>query len=218
MNEQIVYLIRHGSPRYPVDQLGRKLVYGPAASLTDEGIVESKRLAGSILQREGAPFEILVTSPYMRAEQTAEILACVMGIDMVWKDNRLQDTRSTWEGSLVEDFMTMFYEGKTFDDPHTLETLEELGERMEAAYNEIMIQSEGKRIGIVSHGDPIRALWYRLYNPQAKYPSYPTLTKMIGLDAAEGLRLRINPDGRLEPNMEILTGELAAPCRSLLQS
>ena len=63
MNEQIVYLIRHGSPRYPVDQQGRKLVCGPTAGLTDEGRVNSERLACRILQREGSPLEILVTSP-----------------------------------------------------------------------------------------------------------------------------------------------------------
>jgi len=206
MNEQIVYLIRHGSSQYPVDQLGRKLIYGPTSALTDEGIMKSKRLACSILKREGAPLDVLVTSPYTRAEQTAEMLACVMEMKMITKDERLRDTRSMWEGALVDDFLTTFREGKTFDDPHTQETLEELGERMKAAYNEVMTHYRGKRIGMISHGDPIRALWFRLYHPQGKYPPYLELTKMISLGTAEGIRLQIDPGGKFATNLEIIAG------------
>jgi broad specificity phosphatase PhoE len=205
MNAQIVYLIRHGAPLYPVDGLGRRLVYGPGAGLTDEGLAHSARLARRLRQREGAPLEALVSSPYTRAAQTAAILARAMGLNTVTQDDRLQDTRSTWEGLLADDFMATFRAGKTFDDPHTLETLAELGERMLAAYNEIMVHFAGKRIGLISHGDPIRALYFRLYHPQEAYPPYLELTKKISLGAAEGIRLQINPRGRLEPNIEIIS-------------
>ena len=77
---------------------------------------------------------------------------------------------------------------------------------MKAAYNDILTHYEEKNIGIISHGDPIRALWFRLYNLQGKYPSYLELTEMISLGAAEGIRLQINPSGRLESNMEIIAG------------
>jgi ribonuclease H / adenosylcobalamin/alpha-ribazole phosphatase len=207
VNEQIIYLIRHGPPAYPVDQLGRKLIYGPAAGLTAEGILKSERLARSILQREGSPLDILVTSPYARAEQTAAVLAGVMGASIVVKDDRLRDTRSRWEGTLVDDFMRTFYAGKTFDDPHTLETMDELGRRMKAAYDEIRTRYGSEKIGIVSHGDPIRALWFRLHDPQGPYPPYPELTKMIGLGSAEGLRLQIDAGGALGSDREIIGGE-----------
>ena len=207
MNDQIIYLIRHGSPQYPVDQLGRRLVYGPKARLTEEGIVKSAHLARNILQREGTTLEVLVTSPYARAEQTATIIAREMEINTVTKDDRLRDTHSTWEGVLVDDFMAKFIQGKTFDDPHTLETVEELGERMKAALDDVMTHFEGKSIGLVSHGDPIRALYFRLFNPQGKYPLYSELSKMISLDAAQGVRIKINSSGSLEPNMEIISSD-----------
>lgn len=207
MNEQIIYLIRHGPPQYPVDATGRKLIYGPAAGLTDEGILKSEGLARSILRREGSPLEILVTSPYTRAEQTAAVLARVMGAKTVVKDDRLRDTRSSWEGILVDDFMRTFYEGKTFEDPHTLETMEELGRRMKAAYDEIRSRYGREKIGIVSHGDPIRALWFRLHDPQGPYPQYPELTRMIGLGSAEGLRLQIDASGGLGSEQEIIGRE-----------
>ncbi len=206
MNAQVVYLIRHGSPLYPLDQQGRRLIYGPTAGLTDEGMAESARLAHRIQQREGYPLDVFVTSPYTRAAQTAAILAREMGVNAVTQDDRLRDARSTWEGILVDDFMKTFHEGKTFDDPHTLETLEELGERMQAAYYEIMTRFPGKSIGLISHGDPIRALYFRLFNPQGKFPPYIELTKMISLGKAEGVRIQINPNDGLEPKMETISG------------
>jgi ribonuclease H / adenosylcobalamin/alpha-ribazole phosphatase len=207
MDQQIIYLIRHGSPQYPIDPTGRKLIYGPTAGLTGEGMLQCERLARRILQREGAPLDVLVTSPYTRAEETATILAKVMGTSAIVKDDRLRDTRSRWEGTLVDDFMRTFYAGKTFDDPHTLETLDELGRRTKAAYDEIRTRYGSEKIGIVSHGDPIRALWFRLHDLQGKYPPYLELTKMIGLGSAEGLRLQIDGSGALGSNQEVIAGK-----------
>ncbi|MBN2393186.1 MAG: histidine phosphatase family protein [Anaerolineae bacterium] len=206
MNEQVVYLIRHGTPLHPVDQQGRQLVYGPTAGLTEKGVAQCKRLAHRIMEREGSALAVLLASPYARTQQTAKILAGEMNVRMVMTDDRLRDTRSTWEGVLLDDFLTVFSEGKAFDDPHTLETLDDLGERMKAAYDAIVARFDGKSIGIVSHGDPIRALCFRLYNPQVHYPPYLELTKMISLSPAEGIRIQSGPDGRQGPDIEIISG------------
>ena len=207
MDEQILYLIRHGSPQYPIDPSGRKLIYGPTAGLTGEGRLQCERLARRILEREGSPLDVLVTSPYTRAEETASILARVMGTSVVVKEDRLRDTRSSWAGTLADDFMQTFYAGMTFADPRTLETMAELGERMKAAYDEIRARYGKEKVGIVSHGDPIRALWFRLHDPKGAYPPYLELTKMIGLGAAEGLRLQIEASGGIGPDQEIIGGE-----------
>ena len=204
MNKQVVYLIRHASPRYLLDSLGRRLVYGPTAELADEGKLQSVRLAHRIRQREARPLDILVTSPYTRAAQTAATLSREMGMLTIVKDDRLRDTRSTWEGVLMDEFLSVFAEGKTFDDPRTLETVEALGARMKAAYDEILLRFEGKNIGIVSHGDPLRALWFRLFIPQGSYPPYPVLTKMVSLDTAQSMRIEQNQEGSFEPKMELI--------------
>ena len=204
MNKHVIYLIRHASPRYPLDALGRRLVYGPTAELADEGKLQSVRLAHRIRQREARPLDILITSPYTRAAQTAAILSREMGVHTIAKDDRLCDTRSIWEGVLVDEFLSVFTEGKTFDDPRTLETVEALGTRMKAAYDEILLRFEGKNIGIVSHGDPLRALWFRLFNPQGSYPPYPVLTNMVSLDTAQSMRIERNQDGSIEPKIELI--------------
>lgn len=76
----IAYFIRHGRTEHPRDQAGVPLVYGPEASLTPEGKARIVEIAGSILHREGRPFDRLVASPYQRALQTARIIAEVMGL------------------------------------------------------------------------------------------------------------------------------------------
>lgn len=134
-------------------------------------MAQFKRLAHRIMEREGSPLAVLIASPYTRTQQTAKILAGEMNVRTVMTDDRLRDTRSTWEGVLLDDFLAIFSEGKAFNEPHTLETLDDLGKRMKAAYDEMLARFGGKSIGIVSHGDPIRALYFRLYYPQVKYPA-----------------------------------------------
>jgi len=181
-------------------------MYGPTAALTARGVTQCQRLARRIMEREGSPLAVLVASPYTRTQQTAKVLASEMNVRMVMTDERLQDTHSTWAGVLVDDLMTIFSEGKMFDDPHTLETLDDMGKRMKAAYDEILVRFGGNSIGIVSHGDPIRTLYFRLYNPQAPYPSYLELTKVLSLGPAEGIRLQIDRNGKLEPDIEMISG------------
>jgi broad specificity phosphatase PhoE len=125
-------------------------------------------------------------------------------MNSIVKDNRLRDTDSTWEGTMMDEFLRIFTQGNTFADPRTLETLEQLGERMKAAYDEIGSRFEGKRIGIISHGDPLRALWFRLSNPQGKFPPYRELTKLISLDAAQGMRIQADQRGGSDVTIELI--------------
>lgn len=66
-----LYLLRHGpageagDPRYPHDR---------DRPLTEEGIEKMRRAAGGMARLELA-FDLVITSPYLRAAQTAEIVA-----------------------------------------------------------------------------------------------------------------------------------------------
>jgi broad specificity phosphatase PhoE len=52
-------------------------------------------------------------------------------------------------------------------------------------------------IGLVSHGDPLRALYFRLLNPQGPFPPYPELVKRLSLDVAQAVRVAISPTGEV---------------------
>ncbi len=192
MTTEIVYLIRHSIPQHPpMDGSGILRMYGPEADLTPEGETKAAALAQKIFLREAKPLDILVTSPYLRAEHTALILAAEMGIKTLIRDDRLHDTASTWKGVALDELVKISASGLLFSDPHTLETMENLGMRMKAAYDQVLGDHPDQKIGIVSHGDPLRLLYFQLLNPGKPFPPYRELFGLISLDTAQGARLEV---------------------------
>lgn len=185
----VLYLIRHGSPQYPNDADGKRCVYGPSAPLTAEGRLQCLALANVISQREGAPLTILVTSPLPRALQTAELLAKSFCTARVFTDDRLRDTDSMWEGAPVAEFLAVFEQGRTFDDPRTGETIDRVGHRMKSAYDDYCARFPDDRLAFISHGDPLRVLYFRLRHPHAAYPPYSDIVRLLSLEPAQGVRL-----------------------------
>lgn len=210
----IVYFIRHGRPEYPTDEFGRALVYGPTAGLSPEGSGRIVKAAQAILQREGIPFDKLITSPFERAKQTAKMIAEVMQIapEGITEDARLRDTDSTWAGESIETFLKAWNERKVFDDPHTIETLDAIRQRMRSAVHDHIDNFKGNMIGFVGHGDPLRA-WLLPY--QKPFPSYHLLVEST-FEHAEGIRAIIIKDRIIETEIihdlvEMETPFLAKP-------
>jgi len=183
-----IYLIRHSDPQYETDAAGRPLVYGPEAGITAEGQVWAKALAQHIFQRERRGFDQLVISPLTRAKQTA---ACFSMRDLLIEDSRLRDTDNTWAGLPVEEFMKVYKTGRIFDHPRILETIEQVADRMCAVFADYAA-GDGL-IGLISHGDSLRALYYRLHHPDSPFPSYPELLRLIDFGPADALRLEWSP-------------------------
>ncbi|MBP6208301.1 MAG: phosphohistidine phosphatase SixA [Anaerolineales bacterium] len=80
-----LYLIRHaiaveeGAPGYEDDSL---------RPLTDKGKKKMRQIAKG-LRALGADFDLIVSSPYVRAKETAEILADVFDLDAIEFNNML---------------------------------------------------------------------------------------------------------------------------------
>jgi len=70
-----LYLLRHG---IAVDQIGGAIQNDSQRPLTKEGIVELERV-GLSLKRLGVKAELVVSSPLVRARQTAEIIHAALG-------------------------------------------------------------------------------------------------------------------------------------------
>lgn len=89
-----LYLLRHaiaverGTPGYDADHL---------RPLTDEGRVRMKQAAAGMAAME-LKFDVILTSPYVRAHQTAEIVATALGQERKLRDDpTLQADRSPQE-------------------------------------------------------------------------------------------------------------------------
>jgi phosphohistidine phosphatase len=66
-----IYVVRHG---IAIDREDPKCPPDPERYLTEEGIEKTKRVAGAVAALGASP-DLLLSSPYVRAMQTAEIFA-----------------------------------------------------------------------------------------------------------------------------------------------
>ena len=69
-----MYVVRHG---IAIDREDPKCPPDPERYLTEEGIEKTKRVAASVAALSATP-DLLLSSPYVRAMQTAEIFAAVL--------------------------------------------------------------------------------------------------------------------------------------------
>lgn len=203
-----IYLIRHGDVLYPHDSFGRRLIYDPDAPLTDKGIGQIHALALK-LREDGVKFDKIYTSPYVRARQTAEILAGDLDIVTLIDREELVDIRGPhhvglpWEDAIKGNL-------PRFDDH---ESHEQLAVRMQRVFNEIFDLEKGNNVGIVGHGDPIRVLIYRLQNSEGSLPLIAELNTYDYLNKGEAWKLSLNNDRRLVSLDFITTREGRSPRR-----
>jgi phosphohistidine phosphatase len=69
-----IYIVRHG---IAIDREDPKCPPDPERYLTEEGIEKTKRVAAAVAALCSSP-DLLLTSPYVRATQTAEIFAAAL--------------------------------------------------------------------------------------------------------------------------------------------
>ncbi|HKN74388.1 MAG TPA: phosphohistidine phosphatase SixA [Candidatus Acidoferrum sp.] len=69
-----IYIVRHG---IAIDREDPKCPPDPERYLTEEGIEKTKRVAAAVAALSAAP-DLLLSSPYVRAMQTAEIFAAAL--------------------------------------------------------------------------------------------------------------------------------------------
>ncbi len=111
----------------------------------------------------------LHTSDLRRARQTAEVIGRMCGVTPI-SDPRLRERNiGRWQGMKLDEVRDWFpdqYERYT-NDRYTFripegETLEEVGDRMEEAFREIVAEDEIETLAVVTHTVSIRVLLQRL--------------------------------------------------------
>lgn len=158
----MIYLVRHGESEWNVAQRTQGQTRHPR--LTEHGRAQAQTAARALLADIGStPVSCVVSSDLVRAVQTAEIIAGVLGARMCVDARLREQSLGSFEGlSYAESFAA----GSAFDwsDPDLRvgggESLREMATRMTTAlsgFADELINSGGA-IVVVSHGDAIRAL------------------------------------------------------------
>jgi broad specificity phosphatase PhoE len=151
-------LMRHGETAW--NKQGRVMGRHPV-ELTDHGraqVAATAQFASSIKP------DLIVTSPLVRARQSAEILAAGLGgVEIVEEADIAEVLYGRWEGmtyhELIDDEHYITYRKSPIEHPTPGgETIPEVQARGVAAVMRTIEQHPGKRVIFVSHGDIVRTV------------------------------------------------------------
>lgn len=168
--ETRVFLIRHGITDWHRE--GRVLGQRDIA-LNDEGLEQARAAAAALAD---APLVEVISSPLVRALQTAELIGQQFGIEVA-RDPRLIDLRvGKWEGMTYEEVAAHSEYKEFIKDPLSeripgAESLSDVKTRAVAAIEQAIEDNpSGDAIAVVTHAGIIRVLLtHYLGSPPANY-------------------------------------------------
>ncbi len=187
-----LYLIRHGVTAWHKEGrlLGQRDI-----PLDDDGMAQAECLADALA---GAPLREVVSSPLVRAVQTAEIFGRRRGIEVA-RDPRLGDLRiGSWEGRPAAEVHASAEWRRMIAVPDERapdgESLRELAHRARGAIDQILADNpSGDAVAVITHGSIIRALVLEyLEAPLESYELIDVALASITSVAFHGARPRIN--------------------------
>lgn len=155
-----IYIVRHGESEWNV----RGLIEGRGDSLlTYKGEMQAFRLAKEL---KLIKFDVLFSSHLKRAKRTAEIIALEHNLTTETTRALVERDFGRLEGKSGKQLKILAYLQK-LGDPSTyksygMESDEEILDRMMAFIHEIVINSIGKTVLLVTHGSLIRVLLVHL--------------------------------------------------------
>jgi broad specificity phosphatase PhoE len=152
-----LYLIRHGVTAWHKEgrMLGQRDI-----PLDADGMAQAEELADAL---GDAPLREIVSSPMIRAVQTAEVLGRRRNIEVA-RDPRLGDLRiAAWEGRATHDVHGSAEWRRMIAIPEERapggESLRELAGRARGAIDQILADNPaGDALAVVTHGTVIRAV------------------------------------------------------------
>lgn len=208
-----IFLIRHGEQEYPYDKQRRKIVSSPNAPLVELGRIQH-RMLGEKLAKEGQTLDALYTSPYLRARQSAAILADVLSISETHVIDGLKDDfPNSAEGRTYEELERIGGDIYTHPFSKEQESLDQLVGRARAAIEFILSDASKHRynsVGIVGHGDPLCAVAWSIKYKDSPL-SYDEMKKEYYPQKGEACEYTISDDKlfRLVGEGRIITTEAA---------
>lgn len=154
----IFHLIRHGEAVQNVRRILDSAPGNPEFGLTETGRGQIAQAAVSVASDE---VDLFFASPLRRTRETVEILSEACPVPVVF-DERIRETDfGIWNGGSVDDFWARYPDPSMRIDGNAEERLEgfrDMRRRLAAFFSDILPEHDGKRIGIVSHGDPLEQM------------------------------------------------------------
>ncbi len=141
--------MRHGESNYNIKGLlnsdPKKLVY-----LTKRG---KKQAEDIVKQLKNEDIEIIFTSEFLRAKQTANVINKSLNIP-IKIDKRINERKTGFEGKLESDFQRLIEKDKFNLKPKGGESFQEEKNRV-FSFLEYLKKTKYENVLIISHGEPI---------------------------------------------------------------
>lgn len=155
----VLFLLRHGEAVQNVRRILDSAPGDPGFGLTEIGRDQVLRSA-DIVAAEGV--DVMFASPLRRARETAELVAGRCGDMPILFDERIRETDfGSWSGKSADDFWARYPDPLMRIDGNGhegLEGLRDMRRRLAAFLSDALSEHGGKRIAVVSHGDPLEQL------------------------------------------------------------
>lgn len=154
MSTTIVHLVRHGEVHNPT-----KILYGtlPGYHLSSRGRSQAARAARSF---EGHDVTYLAASPLQRAQETAEVIAEITGLEVDTVDE-IVEAGNRFEGLRTKGWRSQLWNPVRWPlmlnpfEPSWGEAYVDIAERMMGAVEKVRRRAEGHEAILVSHQLPI---------------------------------------------------------------
>lgn len=194
MSASLVHLIRHGEVDNP-----HHVVYAdlPGYGLSDRGFAQADSAAAYLATND---VRVVLTSPLLRATQTAAAVASSHGLDLTVDERLLEWEGGTrWAGVRWEQLEAVFpgeltaYLETPYELPFPTETLPECGARVAAAVKEATNALSAGELVVVSHQDPIHAGYLDLaaLRPEKYHNDKPNHASVLTLEPSPGSWRRV---------------------------
>ncbi len=159
MSEQITfYLVRHGEAENNVRRILNSAPVKHEYSLTEKGKEQVKKTA-AYLATVGA--DALYSSPILRAKETAGIIAESVSLPIVFDDRLWEVGMGVFNGGQQEDLLKKYPTPEMRlvpDVSDKMESILEVHSRLGDFLDELKGKYIGKKVILVSHGDPLEQL------------------------------------------------------------
>ncbi len=157
-DETTFYLVRHGEGEQNVLRILNSLSEGERFGLTEAGRAQVEATAKELA---GEGIDLIYASPIRRTRETAEIISAATGASITY-DERLRETDfGVWSGRSADDFWKRYPDPSSRldgNDEDGLEGFRAMRSRLGEFLREVLNENIGKKIVLVSHGDPTEQL------------------------------------------------------------
>lgn len=154
----VLYLVRHGEAENNVRSILNSLPETKKYSLTERGRKQVSLTAEFLVK--AAP-DVIFSSPIERTKETAEIIAAATGLSIRFDERLHEAGMGVFNGKKQKEFLKKYSDPKMRISPDTTDGVEsfiDMRGRLKSFLDDVKENYAGKKVVVVSHGDPLEQL------------------------------------------------------------